>query len=98
MIVTKLLALVSSDRECVLIIDDSVYSRARNKTVELFSLVRDYTTGQFIRGYRMLTLGWSDGNTFIPPAFSLPSSAKQKNRFQEIDPKIRLVTRDVRKR
>lgn len=36
----------------------------------------------------MLTLGWSDGNTFIPLAFSLLSSADQKNRFEEVDSKI----------
>lgn len=69
-IVTKLLSLVSSERERVLIIDDSLYSRARSKAVELLSLVHDHTTGQYVRGFRMLTLGWSDGNTFIPLAFS----------------------------
>lgn len=87
-IVTKLLHLVSNDRERVLIFDDSLYSRARSKAVELLSLVHDHTTGQFIRGFRMLTLGWSDGNTFIPLAFSLLSSAKKKNRFQEINSDI----------
>jgi hypothetical protein len=30
----------------------------------------------------MLTLGWSDGNPFIPTAFSLLSSAKESNVFQ----------------
>ena len=88
MIVTKLLHLVSNDRERVLIFDDSLYSRARTKTVELLSLVHDHTTSQFIRGFRMLTLGWSDGNTFIPLAFSLLSSTKKKNRFQEINSDI----------
>lgn len=37
---------------------------------------------------RMLTLGWSDGNTFLPLAFSLLSSEKQTNRFREINPTI----------
>ncbi|MEI3615057.1 IS4 family transposase, partial [Pseudogracilibacillus sp. SO30301A] len=87
-IVTRLLSLVSSDRERVLIFDDSLYSRARSKAVELLSLVFDHTTGDFVRGFRMLTLGWSDGNTFVPLAFSLLSSAKQKNRFQEMDSNI----------
>jgi len=87
-IITKLIPLVSKDRERVLIIDDSLYSRARSKAVELLSLVHDHTTGQFVRGFRMLTLGWSDGNTFIPLAFSLLSSKKKKNRFQEINSTI----------
>lgn len=87
-IVTKLLSLVSSNRERVLIFDDSLYSRARSKAVELLSLVHDHTTGHFVRGFRMLTLGWSDGNTFIPLAFSLLSSAKQKNRFKDMNAQI----------
>lgn len=87
-IVTKLLSLVSSDRERVLIFDDSLYSRARSKAVELLARVHDHTTGQFVKGFRMLTLGWSDGNTFIPLAFSLLSSKKSKNRFQEINSNV----------
>lgn len=87
-IVTKLVPLVSSNRERVLILDDSLYSRARSKAVELLALVHDHTTGEFVRGFRMLTLGWSDGNTFIPLAFSLLSSEKKKNRFQEVNPVI----------
>ncbi|MFT8312876.1 MAG: hypothetical protein ABF633_01325 [Clostridium sp.] len=31
--------------------------------------------------FRLLTLGWSDGNTFLPLAFTLLSSAKEKNRL-----------------
>lgn len=33
----------------------------------------------------MLTLGWSDGNTFLPLAFALLSSAKEKNRICQIN-------------
>ncbi|MDC3415142.1 transposase [Terrihalobacillus insolitus] len=87
-IVSKLLSLVSSDRERVLIFDDSLYSRARSKSVELLARVHDHTTGQFVKGFRMLTLGWSDGNTFIPLAFSLLSSKKSQNRLQGINSNI----------
>lgn len=87
-IVTKLLSLTSSDRERVLIFDDSLYSRARSKTVELLARVHDHTTGQFVKGFRMLTLGWSDGNTFIPLAFSLLSSANKNSRLQEVNSTI----------
>ena len=31
---------------------------------------------RFYKGYRMLTLGWSDGYTFMPINFSLVSSMK----------------------
>lgn len=54
----------------------------------MLALVHDHTTGKFVRGFRMLTLGWSDGNTFVPLVFSLLSSEKQSNRFQEINKTI----------
>lgn len=88
-VITKtLLPLVSENRERVLIVDNSLYSRARSKSVEMLALVHDHTTGNFVRGFRMLTLGWSDGNTFIPLAFSLLNSENKKNRFQEMNPNV----------
>lgn len=36
----------------------------------------------------MLTLGWSDGTTFIPVDFSLLSSNKEKTRVNDINPTI----------
>ena len=84
-ITQTLLPLVSENRERVLIVDDSLYSRARSKSVEMLVLVHDHTTGNFVRGFRMLTLGWSDGNTFILLAFSPLSSENKKNRFQEMN-------------
>ena len=32
----------------------------------------------------MLTLGWSDGNSFLGIDFALLSSAKEKNRYTEV--------------
>ncbi|QZT33894.1 transposase [Caldalkalibacillus thermarum TA2.A1] len=64
--------------------DDSLYSRARSKAVELLAKVHDHTTGKFVRGFRLLTLGWSDGNTFVPLCFSLLSSHDPKNRLVEM--------------
>ena len=78
LIKTKLIPLTSNDRERVLILDDSTYDRNRSKTVELLARIHDHTTGTFMKGFRMLTLGWSDGNTFMPLAFSLMSSEKEK--------------------
>lgn len=79
----KLQSLTSDEREEVLIIDDSVYSRARSKSVELLARVYDHVEHRFIKGFRMLTLGWSDGNSFVPLAFSLLSSENGKNRIVE---------------
>jgi hypothetical protein len=88
LIESNLNPLTDEDREKVLIFDDSLFSRARSKTVELLANVRDHTTGKYVRGFRMLTLGWSDGNTFIPMAFSLLSSEKKSNRYTEMNEKI----------
>ncbi|OAT83667.1 IS4 family transposase [Desulfotomaculum copahuensis] len=78
--------LTSADRVKVLIIDDSLYSRNRSKTVELLAKVFDHVENKFVHGFRMLTLGWSDGNTFLPLAFSLLSSEKEKNRLCGMKP------------
>lgn len=76
-------SLTSSDRQQVLIIDDSTLRRPRSKKVELLSRVYDHSEGKFIKGFRMLTLGWSDGISFLPLDFALLSSRKDKNRLQD---------------
>ena len=48
--------------------------------------VFDHVSNRYVRGFRMLTLGWSDGNTFLPLAFSLLSSEKEANRLCGMDP------------
>lgn len=45
--------------------------------------VFDHTSGKSVKGFRMLTLGWSDGHSFVPIDFSLLSSSKPKNRYCE---------------
>jgi len=46
----------------------------------------------------MLTLGWSDGNTFLPLAFSLLSSAKESNRLCSMTINIDKRTNGYRRR
>lgn len=77
-IITFVNSLTNDDRKSVLIFDDSLYSRSRSKKVELITRVFDHTTHKFVKGFRMLTMGWSDGNTFLPIGFSLLSSQKQE--------------------
>jgi hypothetical protein len=81
----KVNPLTEADRVNVFIFDDSLFSRARSKAVELLANVHDHTTGKYIRGFRMLTLGWSDGNTFVPLCFSLLSSHKKSSRYVEMN-------------
>ena len=66
--------LTSEQRKNVLIIDDSVFERNRSKKVELLTKVFDHAKRNYIYGFRMLTLGWSDGNTFMPVNSILLSS------------------------
>jgi hypothetical protein len=80
--------LLDDSSEEVLIFDDSTYSRNRSKKVELLSRVFDHTDMKYIKGFRMLTLGWSDGNSFLGIDFALLSSATEKNRYNGINADI----------
>lgn len=71
--------LTADNRADAFVIDDSFYSRTRSKAVELLSWVNDHADGnRNKKGFRMLTLGWTDGNSFIPVAFNLLSSTNPK--------------------
>jgi hypothetical protein len=72
-------SLTSADRATALVIDDSLLSRDRSKKVELLSRVFDHTTHKYRKGFRMLTLGWTDGSSFIPLNFRLLSSQNEEN-------------------
>lgn len=73
-----------TDREKVLIIDSTAYSRNRSKSVELLSRVKDHSTGNYIRGFRMETLALSDGHSLIPTDFALLANSSSNKRFCEM--------------
>lgn len=77
-------ALTDDKREKVLIFDDSTYDRSRSKVVELLAWVYDHNSGRNLKGFKLLTLGWSDGNSFLPLDFVLCSSTKPDKRLQGI--------------
>lgn len=81
-------SLTSVNRIKVFIIDDSVYQRSRSKHVELLARVFDHASGRFIKGFTMLTLGWSDGFSFVPVDFSMLSSANKSNRLNDLNSSI----------
>ena len=65
----------------------------------MLSKVRYHTDGRYKKGFRLLTLGWSDGNTFIPVAFNLLSFTKSKNfRYSEANPTIDKRTNGFKRR
>ena len=61
-------------RSTVFIIDDSLYERAGFKRTELASRAFDHVSMRFKKGFRLLTLGWTDGCTFLPINYSLLAS------------------------
>lgn len=71
--------LTDENRKDVFIIDDSLFDRSRSKKAELLAKVFDHCSMKYRRGYRMLTLGWSDGNSFVPVNHCLLSAADDKN-------------------
>ena len=73
----------SGERKNVLIIDDSMFERNRSKKVELLAKAYDHANHRYRFGFRMLTLGWSDGSTFLPVNSVLLSSENKKNRVNE---------------
>ncbi|WP_036613623.1 IS4 family transposase [Oribacterium sp. P6A1] len=80
--------LTSNDRADVFIIDDSLYERAGYKRTQMASKVFDHVTMKYKKGFRLLTLGWSDGNSFVPINSCLLASSKEDNQlgdFTKVD-------------
>ena len=76
------------DRTDVLIVDDTLYERKRSKKVELLSRKHDHNKKVSVLGFEMLTIGWSDGRSFLPLLFSLLSSQLEKHRLCEANSDI----------
>lgn len=71
--------LTSENREDVFVIDDSAYHKRGYKKTELVAKVFDHVSMKYVKGFRMLSLGWSDGNSFVPITHRLLSSSKEEN-------------------
>lgn len=71
----------SEDRVNAFIVDDSVFSRNKSKSVELLAKVYDHANAKYLYGFRMLTLAWTDGNSILPVSEALLSSENEKNRI-----------------
>ena len=77
-VIAFLIPLTSEYRENVLIIDETLYSRSRSKKVDMLSRVYDHNSSKYIKGFKLLTAAWSDGNTTIPLCYRLLSSTNEK--------------------
>lgn len=70
---------VDQRRRLALIVDDTLISRPYSVKTELLARTFDHDHHQYLTGYRNLTIGWSDGNTFLPVNFALMSTRKKQN-------------------
>jgi len=82
-VVSRFESLTSSKRVRVLIVDDSAVSRNRSKKVELLARIYDHVFHKYLKGFQLLTLGWSDGFSFVPLDFAMMSSSNAENRYNE---------------
>lgn len=97
-VTTAFASLTRPERIKVLVLDDSVIKRNRSKSVELLARIYDHVEHKFQKGFTLLTLGWSDGYSFIPVGFNLLSSANKSNRYQEISEAVDHRTNGYRSR
>lgn len=94
----ELVPLTSKKTAKVFIADDSLYNRNRSKKVELLARVHDHNENRYYRGFRMLTLGCSDGISQIPVSFVMLSSANENNRSAPMQEGIDKRTNGYRRR
>ena len=80
--------LTRPERVTAFVLDDSVIKRNRSKKVELLARIYDHTEHKYQRGFSMLTLGFTDGYSFVPVGFNMLSSANKSNRYQEMSDNI----------
>ena len=71
--------LTNDARVNAFVVDDSLFERTSCKKTELGSRVFDHCSMKYRKGYRLMTLGWTDGNTFLPINSSLLASSKESN-------------------
>ncbi len=71
--------LTGEDRINAFVVDDSLFERTSCKKTELGSRVFDHASMRYTKGFRLMTLGWTDGNTFLPVNSSLLASSKGSN-------------------
>jgi len=77
--------LTGDDRVNAFVVDDSLFERTSCKKTELGSRVFDHVSMKYRKGYRLMTLGWTDGNTFLPVNSCLLASSKESNLIGPID-------------
>jgi len=73
----------SAERVNAQIVDDSFFSRGCSIKVKLLIKVFDHVNLAFLYGFRIITLGWTDGNKFLPFNHVLLSFANKSQYYNE---------------
>ena len=68
-------------RRLAFILDDTLFTRDTAQKTELLARTFDHDTQVYKKGFRALTLAWSDGDTLVPVNYALMSSKNVKNRI-----------------
>ena len=77
--------LTADDRVNAFVVDDSLFERTSCRKTELGSRVFDHVSMKYKKGYRLMTVGWTDGNTFLPVNSCLLASSKERNLIGPVD-------------
>lgn len=67
-----------SNKKCY-VVDDTTIEKPKGKKTELQARVFDHNTRTYKKGYKLLTLGYTDGISFFPLAYNVHSSSSEKH-------------------
>lgn len=79
-VITGLAQWLDARKSGALIIDDTLISRLNAKQTELLANTFDHDRQRYLKGYRGLTLAWSNGQLVLPVTTAVLSSQKARNR------------------
>lgn len=68
-----------AEKPFFLVVDDSSFYRNRSKKVELLAKNFDHALRRYFKGFRMLTLAWTDGISVLPLAICNMSANNKKS-------------------
>lgn len=70
---------IHTHRRLAFILDDTLFTRDTAMKTELLARTFDHDDQVYKKGFRALTLAWSDGDTLVPVDYALMSSKDAKN-------------------
>jgi hypothetical protein len=78
-VIHEIKKLTSDERRNALVFDDTTQYRNRSKKVEMLAKCYDHCEHRYYSGHTLLTMGWIDGQTFVPVDYRVVSASDDKN-------------------